>query len=478
MIVAKFGGSSVDGAEGIERVAGIVRAMIAIRGGARRENEWPVVVVSAMAKTTRHLLASAEEAAAGNLAAALARCASLEAFHRAAAAAVPAAGLAAAEAAVERSFVELRALLASLAETRRLTPAAADAAAAHGELMSSAILAQALPRFGVDAAWIDCRQVIVTDDAFTRARPLYDETGRLLRAAIPPLLARGKVPVLGGYVGATREGATTTLGKEGSDFSAAIVGAALGAREVRIWTDVDGILSADPRLVPSARRVRTLSFAEALELSCSGAKKPHPGTLEPARRGGIPIRILNSLAAGGEGTLIGRRGAAPPTIKSIACRANDHLIHAMPESAGAIPAGGFVPAVLGVAERLRPALLVLSAAPDAVHLALDHAERLAEVRAALAGVSRVGVVRGRAVISLVSEDLALVPELAARALAAAREFEPRLVVTGAAAPAVRCLVEEEDMPAAVAAIHRRLFPDPAPGAAAPAVRGSRLEVIE
>ena len=152
------------------------------------------------------------------------------------------------------------------------------------------------------------------------------------------------MPVVGGYIGATRDGVVTTLGKEGSDFSAAIVGAALGAAEIQIWTDVDGILTADPRLVPGARRVRALSFAESLELACAGAKKPHPGTLGPAARAGVPIRILNSLhdqgasdagdaggaaaagAADGGGTVIGRRGAAAaPTVKSLACRPNDHL---------------------------------------------------------------------------------------------------------------------------------------------------------
>ncbi|HEV3075345.1 MAG TPA: aspartate kinase, partial [Thermoanaerobaculia bacterium] len=276
MIVCKFGGSSVDGAAGIERVAGILRARLAAR---------PVVVVSAMAKTTRRLLDSAEAAAAGNLAAALAGCEELRVFHRREGeAAVPAAERAALALALERSFAALRTLLVRLAREHRLPPRDADAAAAFGEVLASEILAAALPGFGVDAAWIDARQVIVTDAAFTRARPLYDETGSRLRAALLPLVERGTVPVVGGYIGSTIDGVVTTLGKEGSDFSAAIVGAAIGATEIQIWTDVDGILTADPRLVPAARRVRTLSFAESLELACSGAKKPHPGTLGPASR--------------------------------------------------------------------------------------------------------------------------------------------------------------------------------------------------
>ena len=467
MIVCKFGGSSVDGAAGIERVAGILRARLAAR---------PVVVVSAMAKTTRRLLDGAEAAAAGNLAAALAGCEELRAFHhREGEAAVPAAARAALAASLERSFAALRTLLERLAREHRLPPRDADAAAAFGEVLASEILAAALPGLGVDAAWIDARRVIVTDAAFTRARPLYDETGSRLRAALPPLVERGKVPVVGGYIGATADGVVTTLGKEGSDFSAAIVGAALGAAEIQIWTDVDGILTADPRLVPAARRVRALSFAESLELACSGAKKPHPGTLGPAARAGVPIRILNSFddrgglreqgerredGEGAVGTLIGGRGGAgdPPTapaaVRSLACRPNDHLLHV---SRGPAAGEAFAAKVVEAVERLRPALLVLRLDGEGADLALDRADRLAEARDALAAAGEVGVLHGRAVVSLVSEDLATDEGLAARVLAAAAEYQPRLVVAGAAAPAVRCLVELEDLPAAVAALHRRLF---------------------
>jgi aspartate kinase len=467
VIVCKFGGSSVDGAAGIERVAGILRARLAAR---------PVVVVSAMAKTTRRLLDAAEAAAAGNLAAALAGWEELRGFHRReAAAAVPPAERAPLGAALEHSFDELRGLLERLARERRLTTRDADDAAAWGEVLASEILARALPRFGIAAAWIDARRVMVTDDAHTRARPLYEETGARLRAALLPAVERGAVPVVGGYIGATLDGVVTTLGKEGSDFSAAIVGAALGAEEVQIWTDVDGILTADPRLVPGARRVRTLSFAESLELACAGAKKPHHGTLGPAGRAGVPIRVLNTLnggGAGGEagrdggGTLIGRRSAtAAPTVKSLACRPNDHLLHVSPGTPGAHDADGgeaFIAKVLEAVEELRPALLVLRLDEGGADLALDRADRLAEARAALAAAGDVGVLHGRAVVSLVSEDLATDPALAARTLAAAAAYQPRLVLAGAAAPAVRCLVELEDLPAAVADLHRRLFPDGGP----------------
>jgi aspartate kinase len=446
VIVLKFGGSSVDSAAAIGRVAALIRERLA---------EQPVVVVSAMAKTTRRLLECAEEAAAGNLAAAAGGCEALRAFHQEIGEAVAPAPVRGRLAdALARTFDGLRCLLAEVAAARRLSPRAADQAAACGELLSSEILALALPAQGVPADWIDCRQVIVTDGEHTRARPCEETTAARLRRAIPPLAARGQVAVIGGYVGATAGGITTTLGKEGSDVSAALIGAALGAREIQLWTDVPGLLTADPRLVASARPVRTLSFAESLELACSGAKKPHPGTLGPAARAGVPIRILSSHEPAAAGTLIGRRAQAPPAIKSIACRTHAWLLYVRPGDEQRWEA-----AVLAIAERFRPFVQVLAVGAGGIELGVGPAAagEAAELRAALSRVARVGVVHGRAVVSLVSEDLAVSPELLARTLAAAEGLSPRLVTAGAAAPAVRCLVEEEDLPAALALLHGRVF---------------------
>jgi aspartate kinase len=300
--------------------------------------------------------------------------------------------------------------------------------------------------------------VIVTDHDFTRARPLYGPTDARLREAMLPLLRAGRVPVVGGYVGATLQGVTTTLGKEGSDFSAAIVGAALGAEEVLIWTDVDGMRTADPRVFPGARRVRTLSFGEALELSCSGAKKPHYGTLGPASRGNVPIRILDSRHPGAEGTVIGRRDPdAPPTIKSIACRENAHLISVRATHGGSN--GELLSSLFEVCERFRPSLMVIGSDGD---LALDREDRLAEIHSALlsavGGSAELWVTRGRTVVSVVSEDLATRPDLVEKILAAGDGFEPRLVLQGVAAPAVRLLADEDQVPGLIARLHGELLP--------------------
>jgi aspartate kinase len=470
LIVLKFGGSSVDTPDSIERVVGIVRGLLHRR---------PVVVVSAMGKTTRRLLKCADAAAAGDLdlPVAWAMFEELRTMHeKVARAVVPPAGRRVLDAMLKRWFGELHTTIEEIAAEGRLTPRSADQVAAYGELLSSSILALALDRpspDGLESRWIDCRQVLVTDDDFNRARPLYEETNERMRKALLPHMDAGRVPVLGGYVGATRDGVTTTLGKEGSDFSAAIVGAALGAEEVQIWTDVDGMMTADPRQVSGVRRVCTLSFDEALELSCSGAKKPHYGTLGPASRANVPIRILNSwsphLENAAEGTLIGPRDhTAPPSIKSITCRPNARRITVRSASGAKAPA--FLVSVFAVCDRFRPSLLVLNIEEKAVELALDREDRLFEIRSALAGVEGHGDISlapGQTVITLVSEDLATDPDLVQRVLQAAEGLDPRVVLEGVAAPCVRCLVEEELAPQAVAALHEKVFGSPLGGPGEP-----------
>lgn len=448
MIVMKFGGSSVESAEAITRVVGIVRARLPRR---------PVVVVSAMGKTTRRLLEIGDTASRGDLGRALELVDELRDFHRREAAAVVAEGeRPALDAALTRRFGELRRTVLEILAARALPPRLADEVAAYGELLASEILTLALRHGGVDAELLDCRRLIVTDDRFTRANPLYEVTDARLAEAVPPLAAAGRVAVIGGFVGATADGVTTTIGREGSDFTAAIVGAAIGAEEVQIWTDVEGMLTTDPRMIAGALLIRSLSFAEALELASAGAKVLHPGTLGPATRRGLPVRILSSRRPpaedDGAGTLIGRRSAAAPQVKSIAFRRNAYLLRATPGTAAT--------AVHAVAVELRPTLMVLGGGEGTVELALDRADRLPEALDRLLEVARVEVLPGRPSVSLVSEDLAGAGALAAAALAAAAAAEARgaqLVCDGVACAAVRFVTEEDELPALVARLHEALF---------------------
>ncbi len=194
----------------------------------------------------------------------------------------------------EHEFEVLDKLLRRIASEKALLPCLQDSLLGAGESLSSKLIHSALRSSGVNAALVDARECIVTDAAHTRATPLWGETNKRLQGIVLPLLEAGQVPVMGGFVGATRDGIPTTLGRGGSDFSASIVAAGLHASRIEIWTDVDGILTTDPNLCPDARRVARMSFDEAADLAYFGAKVLHPATLVPAMRGNIPVWVLNS----------------------------------------------------------------------------------------------------------------------------------------------------------------------------------------
>ena len=277
MIVMKFGGSSLRSAEALARVADIIVAHATPPG--RR----PVVVVSAMGKTTDRLLGIAETAVAGNGEDAARLLDGLRAYLAAEAGpVVPEASRPALAAFLDREFGELTELVGGLAALGELTPRSIDTIVSYGERMSSVVMTRALQQRGLDAAHVDAREVIVTDDRFTKASPILEATNERLNAVVRPLVDQGQVVVLGGFIARTSDGRSSTLGRSGSDFTASIVGAGLGAEEIQIWTDVDGIMTADPSMVPGARRLRVLSFTEASELAYFGARVLHPSTVLPA----------------------------------------------------------------------------------------------------------------------------------------------------------------------------------------------------
>src|SRR5687768_5406508 len=302
MVVQKFGGTSVADPEAIRRLIEIVRS------ARSRDGRGPVVVVSAMSKVTDALLAIASTAGAGRPGDALPLADALCERHNAAVRALvygPAQAQLLAH--IAGQFDQLADIIRALAILREVSPRTLDVVAAMGELLSSRIIAAALTEAGVPADWVDARCAIVTNGDHTSATPLGPETNAALRRTVTPILASGNVAVLGGFVGATADGHTTTLGRGGSDYSGAIVGAGIDAREIQIWTDVDGMLSADPRVIASPRLISQLSFAEAAELAYFGAKVLHPSTILPAVERNIPVRILNSWKPDGAGTLITAR---------------------------------------------------------------------------------------------------------------------------------------------------------------------------
>ncbi len=317
MIVMKFGGTSVESAAAIGRVASIVKS---------RLERQPVVVVSAMGKTTNKLLALAADAAEGSRERALDQLAALREYHLSEARPLVSDDDAAAlEGIVADHFQELGELITGLSVLGELTPRFIDAISSYGERLSSRIVTLAFRSFGMDAVHADARRLVVTDRRHTQAAPLYPETYARMCAKVAPLARQGKVVVMGGFIAATENGVTTTLGRGGSDFTAAIAGAGIGAEEIQIWTDVDGMMTADPSTVPEAHRLKVISFAEAAELAYFGAKVLHPATVLPAVEKNIPVLILNSRRPEVPGTRIVREAVpcANP-IKSIACKKRHH----------------------------------------------------------------------------------------------------------------------------------------------------------
>ncbi|MDQ2900242.1 MAG: aspartate kinase, partial [Acidobacteriota bacterium] len=273
MIVMKFGGTSLESAAAIERVASIVRA---------RAERRPIVVVSAMGKTTNGLLAVAQTAISGQRESYIAQIHDLRDYHsREARRVVALAERAELDRTLDGFFQELTELVKGLAVLGELTPRSIDAISSYGERLSSYVVTLAFRHFGMATVHVDARKVIVTDRRHTQASPILHETYARLAVLLPPLAA-DNIVVMGGFIGATEGGVTTTLGRGGSDFTAALVGAGVGAEEIQIWTDVDGMLTADPTLLPGAHRVKIISFAEAAELAYFGAKVLHPATVVPA----------------------------------------------------------------------------------------------------------------------------------------------------------------------------------------------------
>lgn len=313
MIVMKFGGTSVAGTEGMRRVAAIVAAA--------RDDE-PVVVTSAMAGVTDSLARLLETALGGDREGIEAGVASLAERHLAVARElVPGDDDLAGR--LESLLRELRVLLRGVRLVGSTTARSADALLGYGELLAQELLVAAMGAAGVDARLVDAREVLVTDDHFGAARPDVEATRARCAERVRPLARGGVVPVLGGYLGGTPEGIPTTLGRGGSDLSAAILGLALGAERVEIWTDVDGLLSGDPRVIPGARVIPSISFREASELAFFGARVLHPASIDPAIQGGLPVHVRNSLAPDRAGTVIvpdapGRRAAAVAVRRGLA----------------------------------------------------------------------------------------------------------------------------------------------------------------
>jgi len=451
IVVMKFGGTSVAGAPEMERVARIVSA--AVVNGQR-----VAVVVSAMAGVTDALLATCRLAARGHGSAATGAIEAIEARHLevvASFARSPGCDIQALSDEIRRECRDLTTVLSSVAVLREITPRGLDRVAAAGELMSSRILAAVLDSEGVRSRWIDARRALVTSDAFGAAVPL-DATRDAVAREIQPALEAGEVPVVGGFVGATEAGITTTLGRGGSDYSAALFGAALGASEIQIWTDVDGILTADPRVVAEAQLVERLSFDEAAELAYFGAKVLHPSTILPAVDQRIPVKILNTLRPERPGSVITAESAADGRpLVAVACKRNVTVVNVT--STRMLLAHGFLRRVFEVFERHATSVDVVTTSEVSVSMTLDDDRRIEAIERELSGFASVQVERGMAIVSAVGDNLRRDPSTAVAVIAALGRLPLRMVSQAASRRNVTVVLSDEDVSAAMARLHGEFF---------------------
>ena len=446
--VMKFGGTSVEDAEAFARVSRIVQS---------KKEARPVVVVSAMSRFTDALLASVELAAAGEAEAATRGLdAQFERHMEVARTLLDADGRAEAWPVIERARRETSELLRIIERHPVTRPPLQDEIVSYGERLSARLLASVLSAQGLSARYVDARRLIATDDEYGNASPLFEETEARTRTELLPVIEESVVPVLGGFIGSSLKNATTTLGRGGSDYTAALVGAGLSAREIEIWTDVRGVLTADPRIVPAARTIVRLSYSEAAELAYFGAKVLHPKTIQPAVERRIPVRICNSREPEEAGTLVcSETKAAPRTVKAIAHKTNITTVQIT--SGRMLGAYGFLRAIFDIFDRHRTAVDVVTTSEVSVSLSLDDASTLPLILDELRQLGEVEVEGGRAIICVVGEGLRSTPGIASQVFSTIHDINVSLVSLGASSINLTFAVDERHAPEVVNKLHSAFF---------------------
>jgi aspartate kinase len=456
MIVMKFGGTSVEDAPAITRVASIV---------AGRRTQKPVVVVSAMGGVTDVLVAMARGAAGTALPASLQSLEGLRERHYAAAEQLKVAAQVNPQ--LQSLFASLEVVLRGIAALGELSPRTMDNVMAYGEICSSTLVTAAFNALGIASELVDSRECLITDSAFTRAAPDFAATNERMPAKLLPLIARNSVPVMGGFIASNAGGITSTLGRGGSDFSASIVGAALSADCIEIWTDVQGVMTTDPRLCPNARKIDEMSFAEASELAYFGAKVLHPSTVIPAVEKNIPVYVLDSRHPESKGTCI--RARAPrcqTTFRAIAAKKNVTIISM--KTTRKPMAFTCLKGLFEVFERYSLSADLVSTSEASISIALDSAGVLSPLVQDLKQFGDVEVETGKAIVCLVSEEIRYKVGVAASVFGtlATANVNIHMISQGASEINIGVVIEESDLPQAVKHLHARFFEQPQPRSAA------------
>jgi len=452
IVVMKFGGTSVEDSTAMLRTAAIVAGRV-------RKGLKPIVVVSAMSKVTDTLLAAAAAAGRNAREEALKLSDGLRTRHLNTAAELTKGDrLTSLQLNIHHDFDTLDDLLRGISAVGELTPRTSDHVVSFGERLSSQMVAAAFAEQGLNGAHVDARNVILTDNHYGKAAPNERAIENAAVSQLLPLVDTGKVPVMGGFIGSC-DGITTTLGRGGSDYTGALVGGALHAGAIEIWTDVNGIMTTDPRIVPEALRVKTISFEEAAELAYFGAKVLHPATILPAVQKNIPVWVLNSRNAENEGTKI---TAAPPPcaspFKSIAAKKKLTIIDIV--ASRMLLAHGFLKMVFDVFDKYHCAIDMVSTSEISVSVTVDSREALPAISAELSKIADVKMEGNKALICLVGEDIRGQSGISGQVFSAISHVNVRMISQGASEINMSFMINEEDVEEAIRSLHKKFFSAP------------------
>ncbi len=449
MLVLKFGGTSVGSPEAMQQVVDLAAAST---------EPGTVLVLSAMAGITNALISGAEAALKRDLDAALSRLNEIRSTHHRTIKTLFGASPTAEELlnTIDARLDELAILYKGVSYLGELTKRSLDAVSGIGELLSSGIVAALAAQKGLPASWVDARQFMITDDTFGRANPLWSELTPRTEAAIRPLTDAGRIVFTQGFIGSTAYGASTTLGRGGSDFSASIIGVALNATEIQIWTDVDGMMTADPRVVSDARVIPEASFQEASELAYFGAKVLHPLTIKPAVEKNIPVRILNTMRPDQKGTLIKSHiEATAETIRAVAAKKGITAIFI--DSPRMLMAHGFLAKVFAIFERHHTAIDLISTSEVSISLTIDDRTNLAELSADLSEHGEVRIADDLAIVSVVGRQFREQNGIAGRVFDTLRDINIVMISGGASDINLSFVVARADADRAVRQLHAEFF---------------------
>jgi len=453
MIIMKFGGTSVQDAPAMRSVIEIVRD---------KASKKPVVVVSAMADVTSQLLESASLAVAGQRVNAETIIDHLIDRHVQTARELLTSpeDRTASEKAIADILAQLKRMIEGISLIGELTPRSLDHFASQGELLSSRILAFAMASSGLASLWFDIRDVMTTDDRFTSAAPDINAVTHQAHSLLLPIVKRGKIPITQGFIGRTKTGLSTTLGRGGSDYTAALLGAVMHAEDIEVWTDVDGILTSDPKMVDGAKRVKEMTFREASELAYFGAKVLHPATIIPAVEKNIPVHVYNTHNPHSSGTLITAKDRVeqrPSTcmIKSIAYKKNVTIINIV--SSRMLLAHGFLSEIFDIFKRNRTSVDVVSTTEVSVSISVDQTDFIEAILKELRGVAQVSTEAERAIVCLVGEQMRTTPGIAARTFSAIRDVNINMISQGASEINLTFVIDQNDLASVVRRLHDEFF---------------------